>query len=117
MLTITNNNRKTSMTVQQFLDIPIIVNEAYVLPDRLGSVMSDVCDKHFVQPRHVLSGSREAKVVNARREFIAILHFRFRYLPKEIAALLNMDRTSVNHHLGLRRASKVKYDHLKSIYQ
>jgi DNA-binding CsgD family transcriptional regulator len=117
VLTITNNNRKTPMTVQQFLDIPIIVNEAYMLPDRLGSVMSDVCERHFVHPRHVLSGSREAKVVDARREFIAILHFRYRYLPKEIAALLNMDRTSVNHHLGMRRASKVKYDHLKSLYR
>lgn len=104
------------MTLEEFLNTPVVMVEQTLLPDTLGTLMAEVCDKHFVYPHHVLGKSREQQVVQARREFIAILHFRYRYLPEEIARLMNMDRTSVNYHLGKLKSRRTVYQHLKSQY-
>lgn len=104
------------MTLEEFLNTPVVMVEQTLLPDKLGTVMAEVCDKHLVHPNHVLGKSRDQKVVQARREFIAILHFRYRYLPEEIARLMDMDRTSVNYHLGKLKSRRAVYAHLKSQY-
>lgn len=104
------------MTLEEFLNTPVVMVEQTILPDTLGTVMQEICEKYFVKPHHILGKSRDRQVVNARREFIAILHFRYRYLAGEIAELMDMDRTSVNHHLGKLKTSTVNYELLKSQY-
>ncbi len=87
------------------------------LSDRAEDVLRDVCERHGVDDFDVVGKSRLKEIVSARREFIAIMHFKHGYDHYQIANLLNLDRTSVLHHLGIRKASKVSYPHLRNLYR
>jgi len=123
MYTIRYNDRYKSKpnmkfeSLDEFLKAPLIRLNEVVLPENLGKIMKDVCKRHDVLPYHVLSGSRPRAVVEARREFIAILHFKYRYTVEDIAQIMKLDRTSVLHHLGMRKNSKVAYSTLREQYR
>lgn len=87
------------------------------LSDRAEAVLKDVCERHGLNDFDVIGKSRLKEIVRARREFIAIMHFRHGYDHYQIAGMLNLDRTSVLHHLGVRKASKVSYPHLRNVFQ
>lgn len=105
------------MTLEEFMKLPIKVPTEVVLPVDLKPLFQEICDNHIVSPRHLIGGIRQKNVVAARRELIERMHFELRYQVSEIAAILEMDVTSVKHYLGLRTASKVKYGLLKSLYR
>lgn len=52
---------------------------------------------------------RFKEIVRARRMAIQELHHTYRWHPRRIAQVFNMDVTSVLHHLGRRKSSKVPY--------
>ena len=104
-------------SVAEFLSAPLIKLNEIVLPENLGKIMKAICKRHDVLPYHVLSGSRSRPVVDARREFIAVMHFKYRYTAEDIAVIMKLDRTSVLHHLGMRKHSKVDYKTLRDQYR
>lgn len=104
-------------SLDEFLQAPLIKLNEIILPENLGKIMKAVCKRHDVLPYHVLSGSRSRGVVDARREFIAIMHFKYRYTPEDISQIMKLDRTSVLHHLGMRKHSKVAYADLRDQYR
>lgn len=87
------------------------------LPERAERILKGVCERHDVTDFDVLGKSRLKRIVQARRELIAIMHFKLGYDHYRIAHTLQMDRTSVLHHLGVRKKSTVKYPHLRIMYQ
>lgn len=116
MLRRTTNSQRRRMTVEEFLKMRIEVPKDPELPGDVGETLNKACLNHRVQPYEVMGKSRDKRVVSARREFIEMMHFRLRFYPNEIAFVLGMDVTSVKHHLGLRKPSKIKYDDLKKLY-
>lgn len=103
--------------LEEFLKAPLLKPDEVILPENLGKIMKTVCKRHDVLPYHVLSGSRSRGVVDARREFIAIMHFKYLYTVEHIAIIMKLDRTSVLHHLGMRKHSKVVYADLRDQYR
>lgn len=106
---------KEQTVVVKPLPTPIMARKK--LSDRVESVLKGVCERHSLTDFDVLGKSRLKEIVEARRELIAILHFKLNYNHYTIARLLNLDRTSVLHHLGMRKKSPVKYPHLRIMYQ
>jgi chromosomal replication initiation ATPase DnaA len=104
------------MTLEEFLAMPIKVPKGLVMPKGVKPAMSKVRRKHGVSAEDVFGKSRLKNIVAARREFIALLYFKYGYDHYTIAHILQMDRTSVLHHLGMRRNSPVSYTHLKSLH-
>lgn len=94
---------------------PVMVRRQ--LPEKLERILNGVCERHDVTDFDVLGKSRLKRIVQARREMIAIMYFKLGYDHYRIAHLLQMDRTSVLHHLGMRKKSTVKYPHLRIMYQ
>jgi chromosomal replication initiation ATPase DnaA len=48
-------------------------------------------------------------VVIARREMMNLIHKEMNWSPGRIAQYFGQDISTVQHHLGLRKKSKVKY--------
>lgn len=86
-------------------------------PDRAENALMDISMRFNVSDMDIVGKSRLRPTVKARQEFLRTLHFKFGYSFSYIAHLMQLDLTSVLHHLGMRKTSKVKYDHLKSVYQ
>lgn len=80
-----------------------------LLSEKLLAVEKEVVEKFNVDIHDVYGKSRRRHLVEARRHFIKLLHHRMRWGAGRIAQALDIDRTSVLHHLGLRKASKTKY--------
>jgi chromosomal replication initiation ATPase DnaA len=104
------------MTLEEFLAMPIKVPKGLIMPKGVKPAMDRVRRKHKVSAEEVFGKSRMKHIVEARKEFIALLFFRYDYDPYMIAHILNLDHTSVRHHLGLRAKSKVSPEALRKIY-
>lgn len=66
-------------------------------------------DNPGVSREDILGKWRFKEIVHARRQAIRELHFTYRWHPSRIAQVFHMDVTSVLHHLGRRKSSKVPY--------
>lgn len=104
------------MTLEEFLAMPIKVPKGVVMPKGVKPAMSKVRRNHKVSAEDVFGKSRVKHIVAARREFIALLYFKYGYDHYTIAHILNLDRTSVLHHLGMRKKSPVSYPHLRKLH-
>lgn len=91
------------------LSVPAPVQVPVYTSHKMDDIKRDVTRKHRVSVEDIFSRSRVKHLVAARREFIKRLHHEMRWNPDRIAAHLQMDRSTINHHLGLRRTSKVEY--------
>ncbi len=105
------------MTLDEFLSMPLVVPEGTVLPKEVRPVLDEVCERHNILPRHIFNRKRHRQVVEARADFIRTLHFKYRYLPDEVACVMEMDLTSVKHYLGMRTKAKVSYEDLRKLYR
>ena len=88
---------------------PVAVKVPVYTSFKMDDIKRTVTQKHGVSIEDIFSRSRVKHLVVARREFIQRLHHEMRWNADRIAAHLQIDRTTVNHHLGLRRTSSVKY--------
>lgn len=77
---------------------------------KIQQIQKEICDKYGVEMNLIFSASRVQKVVMARRELIHALHHRLFWNADQISKYMDMDRTSVSYHLGLRKKSVVDYD-------
>lgn len=116
-------NENVEVKVEKPKPNPVQIAEPTPLPTRIramdGSIeqiLQHCSDKFGTTPEQILSRMRIKHIVNARKEFICILHFKYNYSPGRIAVILNIDHTSVKHLLGLRKSSKETYESLKEIY-
>jgi len=89
------------------------IKRPVLLSEKLIQAEKEVTDKFNVDIREVYGKSRRRPVVEARRHFIQILHHKVGWGSGRISEMLNIDRTSVLHHLGLRKSSKTAYGALK----
>ena len=80
-----------------------------IISEKLLAAEQEVIDKHGVDIHDVYGSSRIRHLVLARRDLIKLLHHKVHWGPSRIAEALNLDRTSVMHHLGLRKSSKTTY--------
>ena len=80
-----------------------------IISEKLLAAEQEVIDKHGVDIHDVYGSSRLRHIVTARKHLIKLLHHKVRWGPSRIAEALNLDRTSVMHHLGLRKSSKTTY--------
>jgi chromosomal replication initiation ATPase DnaA len=88
---------------------PVAVKVPVYTSFKMDDIKRTVTQKHGVSIEDIFSRSRVKQLVAARREFIQRLHHEMRWNADRIAAHLQIDRSTVNHHLGLRRTSSVKY--------
>lgn len=92
---------------------PIVQPKVVKVPMQIGEILSEVSARHNCTPEDILGCSRLKHIVNARKEFACMMHFKRMYTPSRIAIIMNMDHTSVKHMLGLRKASKDSYQSLR----
>lgn len=88
---------------------PVAVKVPVYTGFKMDEIKRTVTQRHGVSIEDIFSRSRVKHLVAARREFIQRLHHEMRWNADRIAAHLQVDRSTVNHHLGLRRTSSVKY--------
>lgn len=112
MYRMTGNEQCVSYT-----PIPKPIQMRRRLPDRVEVILMDICGRYGVSDIDVMGKSRLRPIVRARREFLRTLHFKIGYSFSRIAYLTHLDLTSVLHHLGMRKSSKIKYEDLKKFYQ
>ena len=113
MIRITTNRQRATPLPRPpgraILMAPVAVKVPVYTGLKMDEIKRTVTQRHGVSIEDIFSRSRVKHLVAARREFIQRLHHEMRWNPCRIAAHLQVDRSTVNHHLGLRRTSKVKY--------
>ena len=113
MIRITTNRKRDTPLPRPprraILTAPAVIKVPVYTSHKMDDIKRDVTKKHRVSVEDIFSRSRVKHLVAARREFIKRLHHEMRWNPDRIAAHLQMDRSTINHHLGLRRTSKVEY--------
>lgn len=122
MITIRHNRMPTlDKTIketppEEFLAQPVKKPRIKIIPGSIGSILKKICAKHGTIPDEVLSKSRTKNIVEARKEFIRVLHFKHLYSSGRLAHMLNMDLTSIKHYLGERKKSEERYEVLRERY-
>lgn len=113
MIRITTNRQRATPLPRPprraMLMAPVAVKVPVYTSFKMDDIKRTVTQRHGVSIEDIFSRSRVKHLVAARREFIQRLHHEMRWNADRIAAHLQIDRTTVNHHLGLRRTSSVKY--------
>jgi hypothetical protein len=102
-----------ALTQKQLAQHKIVMPEETKLSDKMGALLSGICDNHGVRPENVLGRCRTVDAVKARQEFFCVLYFKYHYTPGDIGRLMNMDLTSVKHLLGLRKSSPYSHEILR----
>lgn len=105
-----------TLSVSKFMAQPITPPREIKLSQKIGDLLSAVCERHSALPDQVLGKNRSENVVDARQEFVCRLFFIHHYTPGDIGRLLNMDITSIKHLLGLRKASRHSHELLRKWY-
>jgi hypothetical protein len=113
MIRITTNRQRATPLPRPprraILTAPAVIKVPVYTSHKMDDIKRDVTRKHGVSVEDIFSRSRVKHLVAARREFIQRLHHEMRWNATRIATHLQMDITTINHHLGLRRTSKVEY--------
>lgn len=113
MIRITTNRQRATPLPRPprrtMLMAPVAVKVPVYTSFKMDDIKRTVTQRHGVSIEDIFSRSRVKHLVAARREFIQRLHHEMRWNADRIAAHLQVDRSTVNHHLGLRRSSSVKY--------
>jgi len=113
MIRITTNRKRDTPLPRPprraILSVPAPVQVPVYTSHKMDDIKRRIFQKHGVSVWDMFQRSRVKNIVAARRDFIKLLHHELRWNPDRIAAHLQMDRSTINHHLGLRRTSKVKY--------
>lgn len=120
MITIRHCRKNTTDEYKPKFEWPIIKAEAPAAPppppvapkiisDKGNALIEQVMAEYDVTREQLFSSSRAKPIVTARRHLMALMHDKLNWNPQRIAHFMGVDRTTVSHHIGLRRSSLVKY--------
>lgn len=84
-----------------------------LISDKGNKLIEQVMAEYDVTREQLFSSSRAKPIVTARRHLMALMHDKLNWNPQRIAHFMGVDRTTVSHHIGLRRSSLVKYGSFK----
>lgn len=84
-----------------------------VISDRGNALIKQVMAEYGVTREQLFSSSRVKPIITARRHLMSLMHDHLNWNPQRIAHFMGVDRTTVSHHIGLRRSSIVKYGSFK----
>jgi|694.fasta_scaffold08054_3 DNA-binding NarL/FixJ family response regulator len=78
----------------------IFSDDVPIMPTAMKNIMRDVCVKHRVYPQWLVSGSREVRVIHARREYVYRCRNEVRNASlTRIGKSINKDHTTVLYAL------------------
>ena len=80
-----------------------------LISDKGNALIEQVMAEYGVTREQLFSSSRVKPIITARRHLMALMHDKLNWNPQRIAHFMGVDRTTVSHHIGLRRSSLVKY--------
>jgi hypothetical protein len=83
--------------------------EPMVISERGNALIKQIMAEYDLTREQLLSSSRAKPIVTARRHLMTLMHVKLGWNACRIAHFMGIDRTTVSHHIGLRRSSRVKY--------
>lgn len=92
-----------------FIAQPKAIKEPVFVSEHMEDIQRRACETHGVSLDDLFSKIRTLPVSKARRDLIRMIHHEMKWSTGAIARYLKMDISTVQYHLGLRKASKVKY--------
>lgn len=113
----TNDKSLRDVSVQEFINQPLVKPRLKILDGSIGSVLKKVANDNGMIPDDIMGKQRTKAIAKARADFVCTLHFKYKYAPARLAHMMNMDLTSIKHILGLRKASKEDYSTLRERYK
>lgn len=86
-----------------------IVPEPTFISQKMQDAINRVLEKHELTVSDLFAKRRDRPFVNARRHLMKIMYHELKWSAQRIANYLDMDISTVQYHLGLRKRSKRKY--------
>ena len=80
-----------------------------IISEKGNALIEKVLKEYDITREQLFSSSRVKPIVTARRHLMSLMHDHLNWNPQRIAHFMGVDRTTVSHHIGLRRSSLVKY--------
>lgn len=80
-----------------------------LISEKGNALIEQVLADYDLTREQLFSSSRAKPIVTARRHLMSLMHDKLNWNPQRIAHFMGVDRTTVSHHIGLRRSSLVKY--------
>jgi chromosomal replication initiation ATPase DnaA len=84
-----------------------------IISDKGNALIEQVMKQYGVTREQLFSSSRVKPIITARRHLMSLMHDKLNWNASRIAHFMDIDRTTVCHHIGLRRSSVVKYGSFK----
>ena len=84
-----------------------------IISEKGNALIKQVMDEYGVTRDELFSSSRVKPIITARRHLMSLMHDKLNWNAQRIAHFMGVDRTTVSHHIGLRRSSVVKYGSFK----
>lgn len=84
-----------------------------LISEKGNKLIEQVMAEYDVTREQLFSSSRVKPIITARRHLMSLMHDKLNWNPQRIAHFMGVDRTTVSHHIGLRRSSLVKYGSFK----
>lgn len=84
-----------------------------IISEKGNALIKQVMDEYGVTREQLFSSSRVKPIITARRHLMSLMHDKLNWNAGRIAHFMGVDRTTVSHHIGLRRSSIVKYGSFK----
>ena len=84
-----------------------------IISEKGNALIKQVMDEYGVTREQLFSSSRVKPIITARRHLMSLMHDHLNWNAARIAHFMGVDRTTVCHHIGLRRSSVVKYGSFK----
>ena len=88
---------------------PITVQKPSFISEKMESIHKRIMEKHNLTMEQLFASIRIKPVVVARREMMNLIHRELNWSPQRIGNYFKLDISTVQHHLGLKKRSKVKY--------
>lgn len=90
-----------------------VQSEPKVISDKGNKLIKAVMAEYGLTREQLFSSNRAKPIVTARRHLMTMMHLKLGWNAQRIAHFMGVDRTTVSHHIGLRRSSLVKYGSFK----
>jgi hypothetical protein len=84
-----------------------------IISEKGNALIEQVMKEYGVTREQLFSSSRVKPIITARRHLMSLMHDKLNWNAQRIAHFMDIDRTTVCHHIGLRRSSVVKYGSFK----
>ena len=92
---------------------PVVKVAPKIISEKGNALIEQVMKEYGVTREQLFSSSRVKPIITARRHLMSLMHDKLNWNAQRIAHFMDIDRTTVCHHIGLRRSSVVKYGSFK----